>query len=429
MLVTSINASLTVNSVSQGSAVTYSPVSLVDGQTYLVQLQVVTVSSYATGVYPATLTITKNSSIGSGTQNYNSSVVVVNDSSSPYGAGWTIAGLQHITGTTGGSTLCDHGRVQDGRGIYSARSAAIIPAAAYDLSSLVYNSGTSTYTRTYPDGTVITFNSGGQETSIADRNGNTTHYTYVTSGGATGALQTITDPVGLVTTLTYSGSSLSTITDPAGAVTTFTCLERQPHLDRRSRRRDHAVRLQRKPRDHERDQPRQRRATVTYDSFGRMSSEQVFGGTGTFSITPAQEVGLVAAGGTTPLVYPSNFTGHHHRRQQRDNVGDLRRAGRHHLRDRRARQHDHDHPKQPGLPTVTVDPLGRTTTIAYDPSGNATTITQADGVEREDPLQRQLRHSDPRRRFRRQRDHLHARQPRQHHPAQRPRRPERELYI
>ena len=44
-----------------------------------------------------------------------------------------------------------------------------------------------------------------------------------TSGAAAGALATITDPVGLVTTLAYNESGhISTITDPADRVTTFT---------------------------------------------------------------------------------------------------------------------------------------------------------------------------------------------------------------
>ena len=65
-----------------------------------------------------------------------------------------------------------------------------------DPSTLVQNSDGS-WTRTYPDGTVIQFNSSGQETSESDRNGNTFTYAYVTSGAAAGALATITDPVGL----------------------------------------------------------------------------------------------------------------------------------------------------------------------------------------------------------------------------------------
>ncbi len=54
-------------------------------------------------------------------------------------------------------------------------------------------------------------------TAAVDRNGNTTAYAY--DGG--GNLTTITDPVGLVTTLAYSGGLLASVTDPAGRVTGF----------------------------------------------------------------------------------------------------------------------------------------------------------------------------------------------------------------
>ncbi len=50
-----------------------------------------------------------------------------------------------------------------------------------DPSTLVQNED-STWTRTYPDGTMMQFSSSGQETSEADNNGNTTSYAYVTSG-------------------------------------------------------------------------------------------------------------------------------------------------------------------------------------------------------------------------------------------------------
>ena len=46
-----------------------------------------------------------------------------------------------------------------------------------DPSTLVQNSG-GTWTRTYPDGTGIQFNSSGQETSETDNNGNTFTYSY-----------------------------------------------------------------------------------------------------------------------------------------------------------------------------------------------------------------------------------------------------------
>ena len=129
-------------------------------------------------------------------------------------------------------------------------------------------------------------------------------------------------------------------------------------------------------------------ATVTYDSFTRMSSESLFGATGTVEITPAQEVGLVAAGGTTALEYPANFVGTIKDADnavisltfdtlsgvisETDGLGNTTTITR----------NSHD------WPVTVTDPLGRTTTYAYDADGNATTITQADGADREDHLQR-----------------------------------------
>jgi hypothetical protein len=65
--ITSITASLTVNGVSQGTAVTYNDVSLTEGAGYIVQVQAVDVSTYATGLYSDSLTITKYFSGGGST--------------------------------------------------------------------------------------------------------------------------------------------------------------------------------------------------------------------------------------------------------------------------------------------------------------------------------------------------------------------------
>ena len=115
-------------------------------------------------------------------------------------------------------------------------AAVVYRGPTSDPSTLVQNEDGS-WTRTYPDGTVIQFNSSGQETSETDRNGNTFTYAYVTSGAAAGALATITDPVGLITTLAYNESAISarSPTRPI-RVTTFTVDDaRQPDRDRRAR--------------------------------------------------------------------------------------------------------------------------------------------------------------------------------------------------
>ncbi len=75
----------------------------------------------------------------------------------------------------------------------------------------------STFTQRLKDGTVIQFTDQGLQTSVTDRNGNMTTYAYDPQG----RLETITDPVGLPTTLVYNGGLLETITDHVGRITQF----------------------------------------------------------------------------------------------------------------------------------------------------------------------------------------------------------------
>jgi YD repeat-containing protein len=143
---------------------------------------------------------------------------------------------------------------------------------------------------------VVTLNGSGQEVSIADRNGNATHYAYVTTGAAAGALQTITDPVGLVTTLGFDGGGhLSTVTDPGGSrVTTFTMSSGNltqivdPDSATTQYGYDSSHRMTTET------NPNGRTATVTYDSNGRISQETLFDGVSTVPISSAQEQGLMS---------------------------------------------------------------------------------------------------------------------------------------
>jgi RHS repeat-associated protein len=72
-----------------------------------------------------------------------------------------------------------------------------------------------TFRRTMKDQTVYQFNAQNKLVSIADREGNTTQYVY--AGGT--QLTQIIDPVGLTTTLTYTGDRVTAIIDPTGRTT------------------------------------------------------------------------------------------------------------------------------------------------------------------------------------------------------------------
>ena len=180
-----------------------------------------------------------------------------------------------------------------------------------ETSVLLHNSN-GTWSRTYPDGTLIQFDTQGREISTTDRNGNVTTYTYVPAGqpGA-GALQTMTDPVGLVTTLAYnSAGTLTTITDPAGRVTQVVVsngdLTQITDPDGAVEKYAYnAANLATKETD-----PNGYFATPQYNTFGQLTSETLFDNSSTTNITPAQSINLLAPGqsATGLLTYYATVT-------------------------------------------------------------------------------------------------------------------------
>jgi YD repeat-containing protein len=218
----------------------------------------------STGIYTLVVTVTGTFSGSVQTHTYTQLLAIENESNSPIARGWTVAGVQRIYGS--GPYL-----ITDGAG--NAVIFTTLGTAAADYSTLTYSSGTSTYTRTYLDGTTATFNATGFMTALTDRLGMETTYRYDTSnrlttivdpmrntlgvstvpyltlgynttyglnaiqevggpggpGRGTGitiaadsTLHYITDPDHIYTTYTYDASKrLSTITDRRGGVTTY----------------------------------------------------------------------------------------------------------------------------------------------------------------------------------------------------------------
>ncbi|MEZ2228306.1 MAG: RHS repeat domain-containing protein [Microcoleus sp.] len=141
-------------------------------------------------------------------------LVVVNSMNSPFGSGWGIAGLQELTGNEDGSVL-----LIDGNGTEvlfkpptAAGEAYVAPAGDFSKLERLSN---GTFRRTMTDQTVYSFNAALKLASVRDRIGNETRYLY----DNTNRLTQVVDPVGLATTLTYSGTKVSQMTDPAGRVT------------------------------------------------------------------------------------------------------------------------------------------------------------------------------------------------------------------
>ena len=212
---TSATFALTVGGTSQGSPITVS--SIPGNGTYLVELPITGGASVSTGIQTIGVTFKMNlTSGGTSTDNWTDTTMIDNGISSPFGAGWSIGGMQRIIPGGSGTLMLTDGN--DPPEEFTSSGGDDYAGSANDTSSLTYSAATTTYTRTYQDGSSVTFNNSGVETSSTDTNGNTTTYGY--SGGL---LQTITDPTGQVTTLAYNGSGqLSTVTEPGDRVTTIT---------------------------------------------------------------------------------------------------------------------------------------------------------------------------------------------------------------
>ncbi len=209
----SITADLTVNGVErQGGPVTASTSSgsYNAGDWLQFDLQMSSTGNnigLSTGRYPWTITLTSN---GSTLATYSGNVDIVNESSTPFGAGWSVDGVEQLVSVSGGVMIVDPG----GTSLFFAGSGGSYTSPAGDFSTLTQNGGS--YTRTMPDGTQINFNSSGQQTSIVDTDGNTTTFNY--SGTL---LTSITDMNGQTTTLNYGGGQLTSITDPASRTATL----------------------------------------------------------------------------------------------------------------------------------------------------------------------------------------------------------------
>lgn len=219
-----------------------------------------------------------------------------------------------------------------------------------------------TVTRTMPDGTRILFDARGLQTALSDRNGNTTTYAYDGSG----SLSRITDPVGLVTTLSYQGNLLSRITDPAERQTTF---EHDAN--------GNLVRI---------TDPDETSRVFAYDAQHRMitqTSKRGFDTTYTYDFAgrnvlvtrPDGSTNVIAPGETVGLIGPGSDLG------TRGNPAAVVRPA-----DVRATFMDGNggvttyRTERFGASTETIDPLGRRTVATRDRHGNLLQIVEANGV-------------------------------------------------
>ena len=211
---TQVSAQLTFNGTA-GTTYYYDTSGFIPGDIQQVALQA-NATSLATGRYAYTVSIGDIRGTTT-TTTINGTATILNGSTNPIGSGWTVSGLEQIDSASGGVILEQGSQDQSlwFTGSFGSGGGTFTNPGG-EFSTLVQNSGGS-YTRTLTDGSVLHFNSSGQETSSVDRNGLATTFAY-----SSGELSTITDAYSNITTFAYSSGYLSTITDPASRVATFT---------------------------------------------------------------------------------------------------------------------------------------------------------------------------------------------------------------
>ena len=212
-----ISTRLSVGGIDQGIEFFIGTTGLSEGQDETIRLAVqFDASEFPTGIYDYRLLSTNNFTNTSISSAVVDSVLVNNETESPFGSGWTLSGLHKIHLQNDGNLLLTKG---GGSILRFAAEGAVLPityrAPPQDYSTLVQNAN-GTFTRTTKFGVVFEFDAQGLLTQKADRNGNTTTYSY-----NQGLLTSITDPVSKVITFAYTNGLLTSITDPASRVTSF----------------------------------------------------------------------------------------------------------------------------------------------------------------------------------------------------------------
>jgi RHS repeat-associated protein len=183
-------------------------------------------SGLVTGAYNYTLVARTYRADASFTEYTNPiRVLVVNESTSSFGAGWSLSGFQHAYLQTGDSSLV----ITEGNGSigYFARvscAGGCTYAAPKGDFSAVTSVGTvgadsAKYYRRYPDGTTFAFRSDGRLWYVKDRLNNQIQFRY----NAANLLAAIIDPAGKADSLSYNGSNkLRWTKDPGGRMDSIT---------------------------------------------------------------------------------------------------------------------------------------------------------------------------------------------------------------
>ena len=143
--------------------------------------------------------------------------VIVNQSQSPYGAGWSLLEEHRLHFDADGCIVLTFGNASWRRFTPDPMNAGRWISPPGDYSTLSHDIRSETFRRTFRDGSVHTFGGTGRIQTMADRYGQAVTFTY-----GNGLLRTVTSPTGHAFTLSYgAGGKLTAIADSAGRATLF----------------------------------------------------------------------------------------------------------------------------------------------------------------------------------------------------------------
>jgi RHS repeat-associated protein len=215
---TSITARLVFNGVA-GTSYSYSTSGLVSGQAMRFALQA-DGSSLATGMYDYSLEVTTTVAGVNATQAFTGKQAIVNRTSSEFGAGWSLDGLDRLFDSASGALLVKG----NGDTLWYPKSGSVYTAAAGDTSnSTLVKAVNGTFALTSKMGVVSNFSTLGLLVSMVDANNNSVAYSYADKTGDSIAseLASITDPFNRVTSFNYNGSKVTSIAHYSGRTTTL----------------------------------------------------------------------------------------------------------------------------------------------------------------------------------------------------------------
>ena len=184
------------------------------GDTYLLADQ--WLDSPSTGYFPWSLNVAVDyTSTGLASTTYNGKMGIVNRDTSPFGAGWSVAGIDQLVGVTGGMLYVEG----DGDWKFFADMGNGNYRSSVEDSGTLSRTGTiGLYTFTYNTAQQeeFTFNDAGLLVRIDDAAGTTT-LTY----NGSNLLTKIETPAGGFATFTYSDGDISTLSLPGDRTFTF----------------------------------------------------------------------------------------------------------------------------------------------------------------------------------------------------------------